>query len=1154
MNISKFPVMSTNLFPATNSTAGGQLITEFNLKSRETVGTDPTVEYKIGPSYTHAMRDFKIGPQTDEFGNVVASSVLQIDAGRALVDGYFLESLAPIVIDLNELNTQILEANPSAQKLEGKLAVGLRAMYSTEAAMVGTIKVENDSTALYDGIQVVILPESQMKLPQDVPAEGSEPQVTAHLKLGSFRYSQHNIYDVQQNSEKVKIFTADRIKDIDQLLDSSYVTKTGVDPDKLYVLSGRANEENAGTPWCAANDSLMIWDADPTKFGSDLSRFRTVAADPARGATGFISDLDGGKIKFRVKHKQVDGSSPADQYAPVIFELPVADYDEGTPGTISKAYTDKIKEISKSFNKLYQIPNGTYLGYIESLDSIESLPKPKDNPNWEIGNYFIVGQDNTVGYSEPPVTMYLVQGGTVQSIEAVEDAKDAMLQNEIVVAKKDIADSKKTIADSAKEAVVAAAEVVQAALASRDKLRVLSDYARESQDYEYVEKLKTLLTAAYNTAISTQEYLNNAIKKLRSSSSSEDVDDYLTAAHTKLDALQSNDSVETGLKGITISGSTKAWDYLTDADEAIHGSSTGANKSLDAAMELLSSSSSEDVASGLADLISQLQNGGDMDSVIALIRRYLVDWDGEMTTVYDSAVAAYESALSEYEAKYIDYRIALMIYYNALVSLNGKLAYLIFSNPPEGIELGRKEVTTDPTTMSIEEVEEQWQIAQEGIICPYSGNVGKDYFTLVYHNPTSDEDTCFYYVVTQAGVKKLSDPIILTKQINLAEQNMVGGFYNVPDTATDNGYVYLDDTGHLRLVDYALLRSGVAAYQLGQDISIEAGLSTDELQIQVDDYINERIAFPNAYQTQNSKSPTVIHVTLSLTKEDTPKTLNLYNIDSRFDTCVYLHITGTADSKTTINITNCQKLRIDNAIGGDTENDSYPIINLYNCNLFYDVSILKKLTSWVTTLDEHNNLVSVKPTVSGLKLWYERYGLTEPNLVVDNMTVLDCDAPKTVEELDAWSEAHPNDIHYFYSLRSITFDDKANIIGCQMLIRNDSTTHSSEGKVIISSDFRLPQGSGLEYPNTCLTKPLKITGSFISMYVSGSTKHLTKSDFTAVSQYYDRNLDDSQMVGSIAILADTSWITSIPSNITINEEVPGWDNNTFHIFSGGIVT
>ena len=33
MNISKFPVMSTNLFPATNSTAGGQLITEFNLKS-----------------------------------------------------------------------------------------------------------------------------------------------------------------------------------------------------------------------------------------------------------------------------------------------------------------------------------------------------------------------------------------------------------------------------------------------------------------------------------------------------------------------------------------------------------------------------------------------------------------------------------------------------------------------------------------------------------------------------------------------------------------------------------------------------------------------------------------------------------------------------------------------------------------------------------------------------------------------------------------------------------------------------------------------------------------------------------------------------------------------------------------------------------------
>ena len=64
-------------------------------------------------------------------------SLLVISEGRAIINGHFIESLAPITIDLLEANAQ-LQLNDRAP-LKGQLAVGLRAMYSTYQTMAGSM-------------------------------------------------------------------------------------------------------------------------------------------------------------------------------------------------------------------------------------------------------------------------------------------------------------------------------------------------------------------------------------------------------------------------------------------------------------------------------------------------------------------------------------------------------------------------------------------------------------------------------------------------------------------------------------------------------------------------------------------------------------------------------------------------------------------------------------------------------------------------------------------------------------------------------------------------------------------------------------------------------------------------------------------------------
>ena len=86
MNFITFPVGSTNIFPAANGKNGSQLLSEWNLRSRETVGTSSQITYEIGPSYVHSPEDFYVRLLQDDSGDYINSYTLEITEGRGIVN------------------------------------------------------------------------------------------------------------------------------------------------------------------------------------------------------------------------------------------------------------------------------------------------------------------------------------------------------------------------------------------------------------------------------------------------------------------------------------------------------------------------------------------------------------------------------------------------------------------------------------------------------------------------------------------------------------------------------------------------------------------------------------------------------------------------------------------------------------------------------------------------------------------------------------------------------------------------------------------------------------------------------------------------------------------------------------------------------------
>ncbi len=875
MNFNVFNANSTNLWPVANDTKNGQLMTEWNLKSRETVGTNETIQYMCGPSYVHSERDFEVGVLTDGAGQIASSSTLQIAEGWGIVDGVFIQSLVPVTVDLLEINAQAqLEGLPP---LKGRLSVGLRAMYATESTVAGTLRTY-DSNEIYEGIQLVILPQDEFKLPIDVPTQ--QDQVTAHLKLADFNFVNGSVSSIVQNyPAKVQNVSAERVGNIEKLLSDIYVTKTGLDPRKLYTFAGKGTDDTTRMDtWCDSTGSLMVWDANPQPVDGATSSYKEAT---------FAAQTDG-KTVLIMPHQNVDGMTNTageyQHYADKKLELPLANYSQGTPGTVDRNYTNHIKEVQEQINNIYRMPAGKQVGFIDILNDRSELPTL--NTNWKVGDYILVRQDNTMSENytgtQPPSTMYVVLPGVVSA-------------------------------------------------------------------YTYASK------------------------------------------------VDNSETVPAELTGIEIQRDT--WDNTE----------------------------------------------GDL----------VVD-------------------------------------------------------------------TVDPDNYG------QYFDLSAG----FRGQLNVDYF-MIHVITGEDTYTRYYFKVSATGNREYSSPVQVTAEFPLAQEEIIGGFYNVPETALDSGYVFRDETGHLILLDYALLRSGVLAYQLGEDFETAQGTTAEEIQANLDEYVNSRVAFPNANQIANSENPNVINITIDLSAEaaeDNPE-INIYNIDSRFNTSVYIHINGSADENTVINISDCQKVRIDSNIGGT------PVINLYRSCLYYDANVIDYLS-----------------TISNMTLWYERYEDDQPNLLVDSMTVTEVDAPVIPDDLDYWNPSAPNDNHYMYALHSITFGPDGTIVGAGMFVKNESTSNVQEGKSIITSTFILPQGAGLQYPKSRLTKQIKITGSFVNAYATTSPQgymvmNTSFSALTDATSAYDSN---DYTEGVISFLTDAELIQSV-TGLPLGTQLDCWQTGSFHCFKGVVI-
>lgn len=411
----------------------------------------------------------------------------------------------------------------------------------------------------------------------------------------------------------------------------------------------------------------------------------------------------------------------------------------------------------------------------------------------------------------------------------------------------------------------------------------------------------------------------------------------------------------------------------------------------------------------------------------------------------------------------------------------------------------------------------------------YRGVVDEDYFELIIQNESGDRSR-YYTVKTTDGIKTYSEPIQLTGQYPFATENLTGGFLNVPSSYVDGGYVYLDDYGHLRLMDYALLRSGTLAYQLGADYTVEAGLTLSEVQALIDEYVNERVAFPTLQQAVSS-DPNVITVIINLPADSAEEqgTLNISGLDSRFNTAVHIKIYGSATRYTTVNISDCEKVRVSLVEGS-------PKINLYRSSLYYDAYTL-----------------SVLNTITDLSLWYEKYEDTDPNLLVDGMTVRVVADPSAyansqvnynVVSSEYWTASSPNDNHYMVATQSVSFGSDGTITGFGVLVRNDSTSNVIEGRQIIREEFEMPQGPELNYPVNRLLQPVKITGRFVSAYPVQSPEGymIQETDFSLSTSYM---INSTVASGSIAFLVN-SYILETTPNTTIDV----WDTTAFHHFEG----
>lgn len=1290
MNFVKFSVGDTNVFPMANSTAGGQLLSEFNIRSRESIGTPQAVKYMIGPSYTHCQEDFTVSFEIDSTGTVLSKQHIQISEGRAIVNGHFVESLAPAIIDLVAANAQIQAENrglsPDNKKslLKGELAIGLRVMYSTEMTTSGSLLTE-DEDGMYMGVQIVILPKDEFFTPEDKPEDPNA--VTAHLLLGTFKFVNNVISNIKQNPEKVQMISADRIGDVDKFLSSVYVTKTGLNPRHHYVYTTKGPESAQGLDtWCEADESLMVWDAHPVSSPGALH------SEEAH----FEYDSTTDKTNLVMPHKQIDGpelsttDGTQEYFLDKVISLPTANYARNTGGVVDRSYTDNVKQVVNKLQKLYMLPNGRMRLYLDTLDSRSDLPDlNKEAITWQPGDYVVVGRDSTsldeINADTPPSTIYMVLPGKVTGLTFVETRSKKLESlsgdtswNSMIISILSSIDWRTTIRNAiqntpagnifsvdwntvVREKILGLpflnntnwAEVITNAV---DKYRdvdnvqwetvITEAWSKAYQDYttvraQQLQDATAKLTAAkeayetasinYNDAVVRQTAYNDlgkayddaridirALEKLRQFSESSDWEDLrgrsswssILVPEVTLGKVTLHDGTAvTGLlvfpmadnptpktdNWYTLSTEQKTENLLLKASnkqpvsessyQTVHERYVGyeaaaknafipAKKAYQEGMKVFEALGAKNLAKSKLDAAQQEYNaaleGQEVAEELFNEGRYFptadlaeaiaasIDLEGiNWTEFLIDALAEGISDTSEIEwSNLIADNIeassdAAQIPWDTIIPQallehikNNHIEYDYMDQQlPEslknkgGIEISR--ATSDRLIENVNTAKSVLGITDDqGYLIDDrpAGRVGVDYFRIIYTDESTNTVYHSFFTPSETSQKTYIDPpILLTGGVPYAQEDVVGGFLNVPESQLGAGYVYRNENGYLQLLDYDLLASGVLAYQLGEDFNCPAGLSSGEIQSNLDEYVNNRVAFPNANQLASSLTPYVIHVYVNLSREDIGYEISLNNIDSRFNTVVYLHVSGESSTSCILNIIKCQKLRLDlNVIGGIT-------VNLVDTELYYDADILDKI--------EH---------ISGLKLWYDRFTADEPNLLVQGMSVEYVGTPSRVSNEEYWTVDSPNDNHYSYALKGITFDHTGHIVGAKMYVTDDITGNIEDGSYISTFEFKFPQSLGLPYPSTKISKSIKVTGAFVTAYPGPrETGYIVKdTKFTALS-YGVQNI--TSLSGVISFKTDVSHVERVfgigayGEGLDLLPNIDSWTTGSYHVFEGGTI-
>lgn len=1085
MNFISFPVETTNIFPLANSSVGSQLLTEWNIRSIGSVETNTKIKFFSGASFAHSMDDFAVTCQKDSEDSTISTSTVQIQPGRALVNGHFVQSLVPINIDLDDAN--YLAQKEGIPVLKGRLAIGLRMSYSTYNTLAETAKIEDDN-GYFEGVQVVILPQKDVVLPENTDGENDFTKVNMNLLLATFNYKNGSVSSIKQNDAKIQSIEATRISGISDLLGNRYLSALGLDPNKLYIYAGKSADRSTTSgkaTWCDATDSEMIWDRSP-KIG---------ISNPSHQST-FKYNEDTGKTQLVLAHKQVDGMKNTQgqsvYYQDKTLDLPTADFDTNTGGTINATYTGKIKEIRDKVDSYYRLTGGRMKAFIDVLNNRDDLPQiprsdePIDPPTTE--EFFTELNNVKNSLNDLQNTVNGLQKKIEDDVDQkLSDAEAEMKQdNQTQLAGINSQISSINTSISSLDSRVSALEL---GTDSDSKTAIATLQSQVASLQSQVSQLRASLDSYYAEFASElglhESQAEREHAQLKADLEAE-LDSDINALQQSIDAIQSQLRTYVDGKVKTLAAKYNVtYDYVWRPGDYVI---VGQDYTVEATVE------------GRAPATMYVVGAPTIRTIryVATETQVLNIADGKDNKTYSESLKALKHTVPD--------------------TLIG------------GVCLAESESTDN--TMTQDDLIGSWDYTT------YKGQPGKDYFVarVVTQSEDGKTETWKSYFYTPNLVNSqysYQDPIWITGGVPLATESTVGGFQSVAEDDYGYGYVRIDENGRLRVVDYELLLTGVLSYQLGQDYTEGAGISLTELQSILDENVNNRTAFPNQTQITNAnnenRDPYIIH--LYLTLPDESGTLTLHDIGSRYDTVVYLHIRGNATSNLTLQISKCDKLRIDSNISGA------PNIILNDVNLFYDAEVLDYID-----------------TIAGLKLWYKKYDSSDPNIQLDGMTVTSLDDVEMTDNIDPWDSTYANDNHYHYAVRSLTFADDGSIIKVGMLVGDSTTANIDEGKSVFAASFTLPQTSGLAYPETKMTHRIKITGTFVShYYVTTDDEYMMKvTEFTALTQKYDVLSRSAETTGTISFLTDAFTVQEI-NGVDPATTVDGWDLNTPHYFEGGMI-